>query len=104
MPHDRLEGRSLALHRAIADKLRHHPELLAVAHNNLDRWSAANGRSKPYFDTWRALSHRPLPELLAVMEEASPRSQTSRPAFGISFSKTSRLIPPRQPEDPRCGG
>ena len=38
--HQRLDRRSLALHQAIAAKLRAHPELLAIARENLDRWSA----------------------------------------------------------------
>jgi len=43
------------MHRAIADKLHADPALLAVAHDNLDRWSKTNRYSKPYFDSWREL-------------------------------------------------
>jgi hypothetical protein len=45
--HDRIDWRSLALHRAIAEKLAD-PSLLAIAFDNLDRWSKERGRSQPY--------------------------------------------------------
>jgi hypothetical protein len=45
--HQRIDQRSLALHRAIAEKLRADPSLIQIAHDNLDRWSAKGGRSQP---------------------------------------------------------
>lgn len=39
MSHERLEQRSLAFHRAVAEKLQLRPELLPVAMANLDRWA-----------------------------------------------------------------
>jgi len=84
--HRRIDQRSLALHRAIADKLRADPSLLAIAYDNLDRWSAANGRSRPYWDAWRELLKRPLEELLALMVEDSEKMtamRQSNPFAGI---------------------
>src|SRR5438067_9905461 len=78
MPHDRLERRSLALHRAIAAKLRARPELLSIARDNIDRWSAQGGRSQPYLDTWRAILDRPLEEILQTIVEDSPRMTNLR--------------------------
>lgn len=78
MSHDRLERRSLELHRAIASKLRARPELLAIAHDNLDRWGRLNSGSQPYWDEWRRLLDRPLDELLAAIEEDSPRMRELR--------------------------
>jgi hypothetical protein len=69
--HQRLERRSLALHRAIAEKLRARPELLAIARENLDRWSQTTGRSQPYWDAWRQVLSRPLPDILELMIEES---------------------------------
>src|ERR1035438_10384593 len=69
--HQRIDQRSLALHRAIADKLRADPSLVEVARENLDRWSRQNGRSQPYWDAWRALLNSPLEDLLARMVEES---------------------------------
>lgn len=86
MPHHRLERRSLALHRAMAAKLREHPELLAIARDNLARWSQMGSRSQPYWDTWRELLTQPLEEILAVMTEDSPRMtdlRQSSPFAGV---------------------
>ena len=41
--HQRIDRRSLAMHRAIAGKLRADPSLLAIAHENLDRWQKGHG-------------------------------------------------------------
>jgi len=76
--HARVEARSLAMHRAIADKLRLHPELLAVAHDNLIRWSEQNGHSEPYFDEWKGILDRPLDEVLALVVEDSERMRAMR--------------------------
>jgi hypothetical protein len=78
--HHRIDRRSLALHRAIAEKLRADPSLLAVAHDNLDRWSKQNGRSQPYLDAWRELLKHPLEELLSLMVEDSERMTAMRQA------------------------
>ncbi len=86
MPHDRLERRSLALHRAIAAKLRVRPELLSIARENIERWSRRGGRSQPYLDTWRAILDRPLEEILQVIVEDSPRMtdlRQSAPFAGV---------------------
>jgi hypothetical protein len=86
MSHDRLDRRSLALHRAIAAKLRARPELLAIAHDNLDRWSRARSATQAYWDEWRSLLNRPFDDLLAAIQEDSPRMtelRQSSPFAGI---------------------
>jgi hypothetical protein len=86
MPHDRMERRSLELHRAIAAKLRQQPELLQIAHDNLDRWSRPGHRSQPYLDTWREMLAGPLDAVLAAMTEETPRMtelRQSSPFAGV---------------------
>ena len=78
--HRRIDQRSLAMHRAIADKLRADPSLLAIAWENLDRWSKNAGRSQPYLDAWRAILQRPLAETLALMVEESETMTAMRQA------------------------
>ncbi len=78
--HGRIDQRSLALHRAIADKLRADPALIEVARENLDRWSRENSRSQPYWDAWRELLSRPLEDLLGSMVEESERMTALRQA------------------------
>lgn len=80
--HQEIDRRSLALHEAIAQKLRQQPELLAVARANLERWREAAGRSRAYLEAWEKLLELPLDELtyqmllpderMTAMRQASP--------------------------------
>jgi hypothetical protein len=78
--HGRIDLRSLALHRAIAEKIRANPALLEVARDNLDRWSQTNSRSQPYWDQWRELLALPLAELLTLLVDESERMTALRQA------------------------
>ena len=78
--HQRIDQRSLALHRAIAGKLRDEPALMAIAHENIERWSRSEGRSQPYWDAWREILSRPLPEILDLLGEESERMTALRQA------------------------
>ncbi|MBS1856694.1 MAG: hypothetical protein JST11_15100 [Acidobacteria bacterium] len=78
--HQRIDRRSLALHRAIAEKLRGNPALLEIARDNLARWSSRDNHSQPYFDEWRRILEKPLPEILRVLEEDSERAAALRQA------------------------
>ena len=78
--HQRIDQRSLALHRAIAEKLRADPTLVEVARENLDRWSEQNGRSQPYWDAWRELLNRPMEDVLTSIVEESERMTALRQA------------------------
>lgn len=86
MPHERLERRSLALHRASADKLRRQPSLFEIAKEDLDHWTARDGRSQPYLDAWRSILNRPIEEISAAIEKDSPRMtelRQSSPFAGV---------------------
>jgi hypothetical protein len=76
--HARVEARSIALHKAIAAKLREHPELLAIAHDNLARWMADRGRSQPYFEEWKRILALPPEEMPALIVEDSERMTNLR--------------------------
>jgi hypothetical protein len=78
--HERIDRRSLALHRAIAEKLRVHPTLMEIARENLERWSLTGGRSQFYWDAWREILKRPLPEVLDLLEAESERMTALRQA------------------------
>jgi hypothetical protein len=78
--HQRIDQRSLALHRAIAGKLRANPALLEIARENLNRWSIANGRSQPYWDAWREILNRPMGDVLELIVEDSERMTAMRQA------------------------
>jgi hypothetical protein len=76
--HPRIDERSLALHRAVADKLRKQPELLQIAHDNLARWRATSGRSRPWLDEWQRMLDGPTDTLLAAMESDEERMTALR--------------------------
>jgi hypothetical protein len=78
--HQRIDRRSLVLHRAIAEKLRKQPALMEIARENLERWSLSGGRSQPYWDAWRELLGRPLPEVLDLLVEPGERMTAMRQA------------------------
>lgn len=75
-----MDQRSLALHRAVAEKLRAHPELIEIARENLGRWYAGAGRSRPYLDEWRRILDLPLEDVLALMEQEGERMTALRQA------------------------
>ena len=84
--HRRIDERSVALHHAIAEKLRARPELLEIARDNLDRWYAGAGGSRPYLDQWRQILDRPLEEVLSLIrqeDEAMTALRQSSPFAGI---------------------
>ena len=76
--HERIDRISLELHRALADKLRMNPELIAIAHDNLERWSNMGSRAQPYWDTWREMLKLPLDDLLKLTLEESERMTALR--------------------------
>src|ERR1017187_3643387 len=78
--HQRIDQRSLALHRAIAAKLRANPALLEIARENLDKWTLMESRSQPYWDAWREILSRPLPEILDLLGQESERMTALRQA------------------------
>jgi len=78
--HQRIDQRSLALHRVIAAKLRVRPELMEIARDNLNRWTQMGGRSQPYWDRWREILDRPLAEVLELLEEESETMTAMRQA------------------------
>jgi hypothetical protein len=78
--HQRIDRRSLALHRAIAEKLRNDPSPVAIALDNIERWSRTGGHSQPYWDAWREILKRPLPEILDLLGEESERMTALRQA------------------------
>ena len=78
MNHQRIDERSLALHNAVAEKLRSEPALLEIAGENLKRWYEGAGHSRPYLDEWRRLLDLPLEDLLGLMVQESERMTALR--------------------------
>lgn len=88
--HQRIDRRSLALHRAIADKLREDPSLIAIALENIERWTRLGSRSQPYWDAWREILRQPLPEILDLIVAESERMTALRQATPFAGVLTPR--------------
>ena len=76
--HERIDRRSLALHHAIAEKLRAQPSLIGIARENLERWAATAGRSAPYLDEWTRILDCPLEDVLRLIEQEGERMTALR--------------------------
>ena len=74
----RLESRSLALHRAIAARLRERPELLAQARATIARWQAQGRGSAHYLAQWQGVLDQGLEATLALLEAEGDYAHTMR--------------------------
>lgn len=63
--------RSLALHTAVAERLREDPEILTRARTKLDEWLSRGGRSTPLWTRWREILNRPVDEVASFLTERS---------------------------------
>ena len=77
--HRLIDERSLAFHRAVAEKLRAQPARLGQAKANLERWAAgASPRVRPVFAEWHSLLDGPFDRLLAILTADEPRAARLR--------------------------
>jgi hypothetical protein len=93
--HEWIDQRSLALDRAIAQRLRAQPKLLRCAKTTLERWiQQRQAHVPPVFLEWQEmLNHWPLEtilELLTRADETARRLRQSSPFCGI-LSPAERL-------------
>lgn len=90
-PHRLAERRSLALHRAIAERLRRDPSLLTAARARLERWAASGEIHPRYGQAWRELIAGPLEELCAALGRDDERMRALRqstPFAGVIDPRT----------------
>ena len=93
--HFRIEERSIALHRAIADRIRTNPRLMDKARENLqkylDQFAQENSPAPKYLTEWQdILTHRPreaVLEFLVSSGEKAGRLRQSSPFAGILTPK-----------------
>lgn len=78
-PMTREERRSLALHRAIARRLREQPvQTLRRARRNLDRMSRKHPGARPLLSRWRRILSRTTAEIMEVMLDPRPSARELR--------------------------
>ena len=83
--HNRLEDRSLALHREIVKRLEENPQLIEIAKANIERWTKRDG-DLPVWREWRESLRGPLSQLITMLlsdDEGSKRLRQSSPFCGI---------------------
>lgn len=90
--HTRIEARSLAMHRAIAGKVRKNPRLLEAAGENIRRWRR-QGVDVTAFAEWEAILERGVEETVRVLTDPSEnaaRLRQSTPFTGVLTPKERR--------------
>ncbi len=76
--HERIDRRSLAMHRAIAARLRAQPRSAGDRPRQYRSLVAGSGHSKPYLEAWREILTRPVEEIARVVVEDSERMTAMR--------------------------
>lgn len=97
--HARIDRRSLAMHRAVAEKLRKDPRLLEKARSNIRRWRR-QGVDVRAFKEWEAILDKGIDEAVRIMcgeSEESDRLRHSTPFTGILSPKERRVFFAKKP-------
>ncbi len=84
--HGRLDARSLALHRLIAEKVLAEPALLDKARGNVSRWRAGHAGLSPALAEWEQIlngSPDQVAKFLVEQSENATRLRQSSPFTGI---------------------
>ncbi len=93
--HSRLDERSLALHRLVAEKVRAAPALLDKARENLRRWQEAGAGASPALAEWAQILAAPAGQVVALLAERSERAtrlRQSSPFAGILTEEERRAV------------
>lgn len=88
--HNRLDERSLALHKLVAEKLKADPSLIQIAKSNLQRWGTTD---RPALEEWGKLLNNGISYIVGLLQERSEnatRLRQSSPFAGI-LSEDERL-------------
>jgi hypothetical protein len=90
--HARIEARSLAMHRVIAEEVRKNPRLLEAAGENIRRWRR-QGVDVTAFAEWEAILERGVAETVRMLTDPSEnaaRLRQSTPFTGVLTPKERR--------------
>ena len=89
--HRLAEERSLAFHRAVAERLRADPSIVIRARHRLERWRAEGIVHGEYVDAWLEILGRPIDRVVAELVDASDRMRALRqstPFAGVIDPRT----------------
>jgi hypothetical protein len=93
--HVRLEERSLALHRLVAEKVAANPALLEEARANMRRWQAGEGSPNLALAEWEGILEEPIETITALLThpgERARRLRQSSPFAGILTERERNVI------------
>jgi hypothetical protein len=77
--HQEIDARSLALHRLVAEKIRHNPHLFQNIVDTLKRWrTTVDSASQPYLAEWDHLVALGMDSCLSASVEESQRADALR--------------------------
>ena len=76
--HNRLDERSLAMHRPVTAKVQADPALLDDARENARRWQASDGRPKLALAEWEHILEGPVSQITQFIAERSERATRLR--------------------------
>jgi hypothetical protein len=88
--HQKVEERSIALHRRISEMLKGDPELLAMARHNLQKGMEIHGNLR-VFQEWNRILDRPVDEIRAILVSPSQKARWLRQS-----SPFSGILDPRE--------
>jgi len=72
------EDASLALHAAVAERLRADPSLLGRARRRVEHWLHDGTVARVYAEAWREILGRPVEEVARLLEDAGERARQLR--------------------------
>ena len=85
-PMDAVFEKSLALHAAVAERLRAQPDMVERARRKLDEWIGRGGRSEALWIEWHRVLDGPLEDLLELLiarTEAAAQLRSASPFAGF---------------------
>jgi len=78
--HALAEERSLALHRAVAERLRADPSLIERARRRVEDWLRGGTIARPYAEAWRDVLAGTVDDVAGFLEDPGDRARQLRQA------------------------
>jgi len=89
-PHIVAEERSIAMHVAVAEKVRESPEILEAARRRVAGWEARGSVHRDYVAAWMEVLGRPVSELCAFLVDRGERATAMRQVSPFAGALTPR--------------
>lgn len=77
-PHRLAEERSLALHEAVAQRIRHDATVIVDARRRVEGWLRDGSVARPYAEAWRAILAGGLDDIVLAITDPGERARALR--------------------------